>query len=348
MKYRAPLIGLSLFVVLSTVLTTMVFATLRRDVAGPTDTYYAVFTDASGMREGDDVRMAGVRVGRVESVGLEGLNAKVKFRVQHDQTIFGNTTASVTYQNIVGQRYLGLSLGQTGERTALRPGSVIPVERTTPSFDIGLLLNGFEPLFGVLDPQKIDSLTTALVDALQGNEGSITTLVEQSGALAETLAGRDEVLGDLIDELSSVIANLAQQNDNIRTVLAKSEQLITQLNDRRQELMTNAGSIAAVVRRLSQIAETVRPEFDELIRRQPGFAKHMTDIEPELAFLGNNLPLAILSVANAFQHGSYVNLYACELDITFIPGTWQVLPTIVNAATPGGKPMYSPKCRTPQ
>lgn len=70
MKFRGPLVGLTLFMVVSTVLTWLVYATLRRDVAGPTTPYAAVFTDAYGLREGDDVRMAGVRVGRVEKVAL--------------------------------------------------------------------------------------------------------------------------------------------------------------------------------------------------------------------------------------------------------------------------------------
>ncbi|PWQ88223.1 mammalian cell entry protein, partial [Enterococcus faecium] len=81
-----------------------------------------------------------------EKIELQGAEAKVSFVVQSDQQVLGTTVASVTYQNIVGQRYLGLSLGNLGEPQPLPAGSVIPVEQTDPSFDVGTLLNGYEPL----------------------------------------------------------------------------------------------------------------------------------------------------------------------------------------------------------
>ncbi len=85
MRYRGAFIGLALFMVVATVLTWLVYVTLRRDVAGRTVPYAAVFTDVFGLREGDDVRMAGVRVGRVESIELQGTLAKVSFVVQAEQ-----------------------------------------------------------------------------------------------------------------------------------------------------------------------------------------------------------------------------------------------------------------------
>src|SRR5262245_40845950 len=96
MRFRGPLIGLTLFMVVALTLTWLVYVSLRRDVAGTTAGYSAVFTDVYGLREGDDVRMAGVRVGRVEKVELEGKLARVAFVLQTDQHLYGNTIASVT------------------------------------------------------------------------------------------------------------------------------------------------------------------------------------------------------------------------------------------------------------
>ena len=169
MRFRGPLIGLSVFMVVALTLTWLVYASLRRDVAGRTAPYAAVFTDVYGLREGDDVRMAGVRVGRVEKIDLDGKFAKVSFVVQAEQRLFGNTVASVTYQNIVGQRYLGLSLGKEGSLEQLAPGSVIPLERTDASFDVTALLNGYEPLFSLLNPHDADNLTKGVIQSLQGD-----------------------------------------------------------------------------------------------------------------------------------------------------------------------------------
>ncbi len=78
--------------------TAVIWNTLARTVEGSTNTYSATFTDVLGLREGDDVRMAGVRVGKVEGIDLDKQNnAKVTFIVQRDQTLFGDTKALVRY-----------------------------------------------------------------------------------------------------------------------------------------------------------------------------------------------------------------------------------------------------------
>ena len=144
---RSTVVFLTLFLVFSVAVTWMVFATLQRNVAGPTSSYSAIFSDVSGLAEGDDVRVAGVRVGRVDKIELTPDNqAKVSFQVRSNQTLYTNTLASVTYQNIIGQRYLGLSQGE-GDKRKLAVGAQIPESRTNPSFDISYMLNGFEPLF---------------------------------------------------------------------------------------------------------------------------------------------------------------------------------------------------------
>jgi phospholipid/cholesterol/gamma-HCH transport system substrate-binding protein len=195
-RYRRRLIGFAVFMATAVAMTWMVFATLQREVAGPTNTYSAIFTDVSGMAPGDDVRVAGVRVGRVDKIELAGTLAKVTFRVQRNQVLYTNTIASVTYQNIIGQRYLGLSQGPAGDQTPLPNLGQLPKERTNPSLDLSYVLNGFEPLFTQLDANQVDNLANAIIEALQGDSGSILVLTTQASALAETLAGPDQVLGD--------------------------------------------------------------------------------------------------------------------------------------------------------
>ena len=227
MKIRGAAIGLSLFMVVAVTVTWLVYATLRRDVAGRTVPYAAVFTDVFGLREGDDVRMAGVRVGRVEGIELDGKHARVDFVVQSDQQVLGTTVASVTYQNIVGQRYLGLSLGSVGDPGPLPAGSVIPVDRTDPSFDVGALLNGYEPLFSLLDPNAADDLTQGVIQSLQGDNASITALVDQTSQLTDAFAGRDEELGAVITDLNSVVGNLARHNDDLDQVITTTRGVVS-------------------------------------------------------------------------------------------------------------------------
>ena len=290
--------------------------------------------------------MAGFRVGRVEKIELQGDLAKVSFVVQSNQQLLGTTVASVTYQNIVGQRYLGLSLGKIGEPGQLPAESVIPVERTDPSFDVGTLLNGYEPLFSVLNPRDADNLTKGVIQSLQGDEASITALVDQTSRLTESFAGRDEALGQVITDLNVVVDNLARHNNDLDQVITQARDMVSTFDARRPELVSSTGSIARVIRQLSTITDEVYPSLNELVNREPGFAQHMVGIEPQLAFTGANLPLLLKGFARITNEGSYANVYACDLNFQgFFPGLNDVVPIIVDAATPGNKAQYTPRCR---
>ncbi|OBG33024.1 mammalian cell entry protein [Mycobacterium alsense] len=347
MRFRGPLVGLTLFMVVALILTWLVYVSLRRDVAGKTAPYSALFTDVYGLREGDDVRMAGVRVGRVEKIELDGKLAKVSFVVQQEQHLYGNTLASVTYQNIVGQRYLGLSLGKDGTRDQLPAGSVIPLERTDPSFDVTALLNGYEPLFSLLNPRDADNLTKGIIQSLQGDTSSLATLVSQTSTLTETFAGRDQALGDVITNLNKVVGNLAAQNDNLDAVITQARDVVATLDQRRPQLQSSVGELARVMGRLSASAQDVYPALREFIDRRPGVARHLMDVEPQVAFFGDNIPLLLKGLARVGNQGAYGNAYVCDVNFMgFFPGLNDVVPIIIAAATPGNTAWHSPRCRS--
>ncbi|WP_345616732.1 MlaD family protein, partial [Nocardia iowensis] len=171
MNVRAPLIGFSLFATAAVLATVLVWNTLSRIVPGTTNTYSAVFTDVLGLKQGDDVRMAGVRVGKVEKIDLvHGPNnnkyvAEVTFVVQRDQTLFDDTKALVRYQNLIGQRYVALAPGKSSSPAQLKNNGSIPLERTEPSFDVSGLLNGFQPLFQALQPEQVNRLSETFIQA---------------------------------------------------------------------------------------------------------------------------------------------------------------------------------------
>ncbi|MEE3753127.1 MCE family protein [Mycobacterium intracellulare] len=346
MRYRKPLIGLSLFLVVATVGTWMVFVTLRRDVAGPTNIYSANFTDVSGLHPGDDVRVAGVRVGRVDRVDLEGTLAKVTFRMQRDQVVYDDTIASVTYQNIIGQRYLGLSPGTSGDHRPLADHGKIRLEHTTPSFDIAYLLNGFEPLFTLLNPQQMNDLTTAIIKALQGDSGSMLTLITQTSALAETLAGPDQVLGEVIGNLNDVVTDLAKQDANLQAVLGQTGDVMKILADRRDHLVASAGSINAAVARLATIARNVTPDLQEIVRREPGLIGHLTHEGRErFSYAGANFVYLLKGLARISQEGSYGSAYICDVNVTLFAFLGRLIPAVVRLASPGNVIRHSPVCR---
>ncbi|WP_046319093.1 MlaD family protein [Mycobacterium sp. UM_Kg1] len=346
MRHRRALLGLSLFLVVSTTATWLVYVTLRREITGPTTTYSAMFTDVSGLHSGDDVRTAGVRVGRVDRVELVGNLAKVSFRVPKTQAIYDDTVASVTYQNIIGQRYLGLSPGSATSHNLLPPGAGIPVERTQPSFDISHLLNGFEPLFTLLSPQQVDNLTSGIIAALQGDSASLVTLISQTSALAESFAGPDQILGEVIANLDEVTAILARQDRDLHAVIENSRSSLATLASRRDELMTSAGSITGATDRLAVMLDAVYPQLQEFLLREPGFVGHLTgEGRQRFAYYGANLVLVLKGLARATQSGSYIDGYICDINATVFAFLGRVIPGTVKLASPGNVVQHSPICR---
>ncbi|WP_330251334.1 MCE family protein [Nocardia sp. NBC_00565] len=345
MNFRRSLIVLVVFVVVSVVLTWTVVVTLGRGVSGPTTEYSALFTNVSGLRAGDDVRMAGVRVGRVESIELTGNLARVGFSVRDDQVVYGDTKASVTYQNLIGQRYLGLALGARGDHVALKSGAQIPVERTEPSFDISNLLNGFEPLFATIDHTAIDNITDALIKALQGDNGSVATLIAETTSLAQNFVGPDEILGQVINNLTTIVSNLAAQSGNLTTVIDQSRAVFEGLNARREPLFDSVDQVSAMVGRVSQIAAADQPALGEFLSRDPGFAQHFMDNKNKFEFMGENLPLLMKGLARISNSGAYIEGYICDVTISLLPGLSPLLPQIVDAISPSGTAQHTARCR---
>ena len=341
MRYRGAMIGLSLFMVVAVALTWLVYVTLRRDVAGQTVPYAAVFSDVFGLREGDDVRMAGVRVGRVEKIELQGDLAKVSFVVQSDQQLLGSTVASVTYQNIVGQRYLGLSLGNIGEPGPLPPGQRDPASSAPTRRSTWVRCSTvIEPLFSVLNPRDADNLTKGVIQSLQGDDAAIVGLVDQTSRLTESFAGRDEQLGEVITDLNVVVGQPRPAQRQPRRGHHPDPggwcppSMCAPLRTRRLRWDPSPAWYASCPPSLE-----VYPSLNELVVREPGFAQHLVGIEPQPAFTGANLPLLLKGFARITNEGAYANAYACDLKFTgFFPGLNDVIPIIVDAATPGAGP----------
>ncbi|MGW4365838.1 MlaD family protein [Nocardia takedensis] len=345
MSRHRSTIGLSVFLVVALALIWMTFVTLHRGVDGTTKSYSAVFTDVTGLRVGDDVRMAGVRVGRVDAVELDGTLARVRFRVQDSQRVHGDTKAAITYQNVIGQRYLGLSRTGHGAAAALPEGGEIPLERTEPSFDLSALLNGFEPLLGGLDPRQVDNVTAALVKALQGDAGALTVLIEQMSSLAQSLAGPDQVLGQVIVNLDQVVANLSGRRAELGTLLSQTRAIVEGLGRHRDELLTTLTDVSVVADRMSTIVAEDRPALTRLLSREPGFTRHFEENKDQFAYLGFNLPALLKGIARVGQEGPNLNVYLCNLDLTAIPALTELVPTIIRMASESGTVQQSPICR---
>lgn len=311
---RKPLIGFSLFAIVALLLTYVIWSTLERSLPGDTYSFSALFDDASGLASGDDVRMAGVRVGRVGSIDLDHGRAKVTFDVQNDQPMFTSTKAAIRYQNLIGQRYLALSLAPGAASTPLAAGSTLQ-QPSEDSFDVTKLLAGFQPVFETLQPEQINALSEGIIQAFQGNAVSLSYTVAQVGKLANDMANRDQVIGAIIDNLSAVMGDLARQGKQVGTVVDSISKLIANLNQ----------NSAAFGRSVSEIGQTASGFADVLTQTRGDLASAATDARvatntlinngAKLDGLATNLPVFLGHFPMVLGEGAYLNIYACDLDI---------------------------------
>ncbi|HEY9314126.1 MCE family protein [Williamsia sp.] len=316
MSYRKPLIGFCLFAVLALVLTWTIWSTLERSVPGETAKYTAYFNDVSGLHEGDDVRMAGVRVGRVASIELDRNRAEVKFEVQDDQSIFTNTRASVKYQNLIGQRYLGLELVEdAAEQQPMEAGSTLQ-EPSQDSFDVSALLAGFQPVFDTLEPEQVNQLSESLVQTFQGNQVSLSYTIAQVGEVAADFANRDQVIAAVITNLSAVMGDLSKQGEQMQELVNNLAGLIEGLNSNSPALGAAVDSIGSATDRLGGLIGQIRPDVETIGTDLRTTTSELIGVGSKLDQMAIDLPLFLVHFPMALGQGTYLNIYACDLDVS--------------------------------
>jgi phospholipid/cholesterol/gamma-HCH transport system substrate-binding protein len=229
MKVAGTAVKLVIFLVVTGITAVFLGMVLdqSRTSANPL-TYLAVFTDASFLTAGSDVRIAGVPVGTVDAVTLQPNDSVlVTFHVQDDPPLPADVRAAIGYKNLIGDRYLELMQGTGSSSVPLPPGATIPVTRTSPALDIDTLVGGFQPLFRALAPQQINQLSAELIQVFQGESGSVTTLLASVASLTSTLADHDKVIDDLITNLNSVLGTIDQRDSQLSNLIVQLQQLVS-------------------------------------------------------------------------------------------------------------------------
>src|SRR6201999_2558065 len=163
---------------------------------GPESTYHATFTDASRLKSGQKVRIAGVPVGAVEGMKLNTDNTiDVTFGVDQRYTLYSSTRAVIRYENLVGDRYLEITSGP-GELRKLAPGATINSQHTQPALDLDALLGGLRPVLKGLDADKVNTISSAIIELLQGQGGALSNVLADTSAFSTALGQRDQLIGD--------------------------------------------------------------------------------------------------------------------------------------------------------
>ena len=303
----------SLVLLLFTALIIVVFGQMRFD---RTNSYSAIFTNTSGLRSGQFVRASGVEVGKVKDVKLidGGSKAQVDFDVDRSLDLFDETTASVRYLNLIGDRYLELKRGDSNTR--LQPGGTIPVERTEPALDLDALIGGFRPVFQSLDPEKVNTIAQSIVTVFQGQGGTINDILDQTASLTSALADRDQAIGEVINNLNTVLATTVKHQQQFDDTVKNFETLITGLKNRADPIAKSVADISDAAGTIADLLADNRPLLQQTTSKLEILQQPLVDQKDQLNDLLVRVPTALKIIGRAGGiYGDFFNFYACDVSL---------------------------------
>ena len=303
----------SLVLLLFTAVIVVVFGQMRFD---RTTGYSAIFSNSSGLRAGQFVRASGVEVGKVKDVKLieGGSKARVDFDVDRSLELFEESTASVRYLNLIGDRYLELKRGDSDRR--MPSGGTIPVERTEPALDLDALIGGFRPLFRALDPEKVNTIAQSIITVFQGQGGTINDILDQTASLTAALADRDQAIGEVIRNLNTVLDTTVRHQEQFDETLVNFERLITGLKNRADPIASSVADISDAAGTVADLLTDNRPLLQDTVGYLDAVLQPLVDQKDQLNDILSRLPSALKIIGRAGGiYGDFFNFYLCDISL---------------------------------
>ena len=303
----------SLVLLMFTAIIIVVFGQMRFD---RTTGYSAIFSSASGLREGQFVRASGVEVGKVEKIQLinGGTQVKVDFNVDRSLPLFEGTTASIRYLNLIGDRYMELKRGDSDRR--LPGGATIPIERTQPALNLDALIGGFRPVFRALDPDKVNEIAQSIITVFQGQGGTINDILDQTASLTEALADRDRAIGEVITNLNTVLDTSVRHQQQFDETVQNFEKLVTGLKNRADPIATSVAEISDAAGTVADLLADNRPLLQSTIGHLETAQQPLIDQREQLNDILVRLPTAFKIIGRAGGiYGDFLNFYACDISV---------------------------------
>lgn len=318
----APLVKLGIFATI-TILATAVLGMLIANTGGGGSTgYKAVFSDAAMLNSGDDVRIAGVRVGQVEKVEIYNRNqAMVTFNVDRNQ-LPESTQIYIRYRNLTGLRYVELKKGVGDPSQTVGKGhtfeySADPAKTSThPAVNLTDLFNGFRPLFKQITPDDMNKLANMVIEVFQGDmDTTIGDLISNTSELTNALADKDKVIGEMITNLTKVLDTVNRNDKQFTSLLDNTEKLVTGLAAQRGSVGSAISSVSNLTTLTGSILSQTRPSIQGSLAGLKDLSDQINARDEDVEKMLTNLPVKLEKIGRAATFGSWFQFYLCGLDI---------------------------------
>lgn len=322
-------IKFGLFVALCMTFTVYLASTIGNTSVGglvgrgePTYTVQASFDDVSGLLIDDNVKVAGVPIGKVTGISVEEGRAMVTMEIDDDRTLPADSTASIRWRNLIGQRYVYLNPGEAP--TSLTDGATI--EDTTNVVDLGELFNRLGPIVASVDPAQVNDFLDTVTSALEGNEADLSQALDDLAFVVQSLGERDQSIGRLIENLEVVSRTVADRDAQIETMLDNLSSLARTFSDNTALLDTALVEIGAYNRDLSGLLAANRGELDRILG---ALAATVGTVESQLgpvALAVDRLDENAAATFNASRNGEFLNQTILCLSVLPPPCPYPLLP----------------------
>ncbi|HEV7853556.1 MAG TPA: MCE family protein [Mycobacterium sp.] len=275
--------------------------------------YNAEFSNVGGLEEGNFVRIAGVEVGKVKKVAVKQNSfAVVEFTADDSVVLTQGTKAVIRYDNLIGGRFLALEEG-AGPLNRLEPGQTIPLSRTAPALDLDALIGGFRPLFRALDPEQVNALTGQLISAFNGQGATVGSFLAQTSALTNTLADRDDLIGQVIVNLNNVLASLGDQSDKFGSAVDSLSGLVKGLAERRTDVSRGLANLDRGAASVADLLSEARPPLQNTVAQSDRATSIVVADHAYFDDLLNTLPDAYQQLGRQGLYGDFFSFYLCDL-----------------------------------
>ncbi|EWM13309.1 MCE family protein [Kutzneria sp. 744] len=271
--------------------------------------YTAYFTETAGLKPSDEVAVAGVKVGEVTAVTLDGAQVRVGFRV-HGAWIGDATTASIEIKTLLGQKYLQLDPKGSADQN---PGQPIPRRRTAAPYDVVAAFDDLASTVTQIDTGQLAQSFSVLADTFRNAPAEIRATVDGLSSLSRTISSRDTELRQLLAGTNKIGQTLADRDEQFRRLIGDGALLLQEVKQRRQAiagLLTGSVALGQQLKGLvADNAAQLGPTLTQLDQVTAVLQRNQANLDKGLALLGPYYRL----LDNALGNGRWIDSYLCGL-----------------------------------
>ncbi|MGH3333536.1 MAG: MCE family protein [Nocardioidaceae bacterium] len=243
------------------VLAALVMAAFRAEdlpLIGGGDTYYAAFSEAGGLKANDEVRVAGVRVGKVQEVTLDGDHVRVEFMVDRGVEFGDQTGANIRVKTLLGAMFLSLEPAGTGQ---LDEGAQIPVTRTNSPYDVVEAFSGLADTSERIDTDQLATSLDTMASLMRNTPEEFRSALQGMSALSKNIAARDAELNELLGNMQRVSKVLGDRNGDLVQLMDDGDKLFRSLVARREAVHNLLVATSQLSQELTTLVRQTRADL---------------------------------------------------------------------------------------